>query len=45
MEGQVVLVKLIEVERLRRRLHLHRDAAQVLDVFGRHVLLRPLDGQ
>src|SRR5215510_12612641 len=45
MEGQVVLIKLIEVELLRRRLHLHRDAAQVFDVFGRHVLFCPLDGQ
>ena len=45
MEGQVVLIKLIEVERLRPLLHLCGDAAQVFDVCGRDVLPRPLDGQ
>ena len=45
MEGQVVLIKLIEVECLRSLRHPCRDTAQVFDVCGRHVLLRPLDGQ
>src|SRR5215831_8957189 len=45
VEGQVVFIKPIEVERLRRPLHHSRDTAQVFDVFGPYALLRPLDGQ
>lgn len=45
MKGQIVFIKLRQIERLRRRLYLRGDVAQIGNVFGRDAMVRPGAGQ